>query len=214
MTHFVRFSLMKSSERHELRQNVLLELLKDPRELARRYGLTAVIVLIAASVAVYFIYRAAGAEQRKWQRAWQPLQTAVASASQEQLQTIAADSGSESLVRCWAYIRYGELLYNKSQQSDAYIDTASRTEFLNQAVTAFGAAVELGPKYRQVVGQAGIGLGLCYENLDQPDLALLQYESIIDQAEDRFDGTVWLIVAQSRKNFLSILPEERIVFVP
>lgn len=205
---------MKSSERHELRQNALLELLRNPRELARRYGITALIVLIAASVAVHFIYRAAGAEQRKWRRAWLPLQAAVSQRSAEQLQAIATDPGSDSLVRSWAYIRYGELLYNKSQQSDAYIDTASRTEFLNQAVTAFEAAVELGPKYRQTVGQAAIGLGLCYENLDQPDRALQQYESIIDQAEDRFDGTVWLIVAQSRKNFLSILPEERIVFVP
>lgn len=205
---------MKSAERHELRQNALLELLKNPRELARRYGLTAVIVLLTAAVAIFFIYRATGAEQRKWRRAWQPLQAAVSQGSPEQLQRIATDPGSDSLIRSWAYIRYGELLYNKSQQPDAYIDTASRTEFLDQAVSAFQAALELGPKYRQILGQAGIGLGLCYENLGQPDKALQQYEAIIEKAEDRFAGTVWLVVAQARKAFLSALPEERIVFTP
>ena len=204
---------MKSSERHELQRNTLLELLRNPRELARRYGLSIIIVLVTATVAIYFIYRAAGAEQRKWQRAWLPLQTAVSQGSQEQLRSIAADTSSDTLIRSWAHIRYGELLYNKSQQPDAFADPASRTELLTQAVTAFQDALQIGDKYRPVVGQATIGLGLCYENLSQPDKALEQYESLIDQAEDRFAGTIWLSTARGRKAFLEHLPDEKIVYV-
>ena len=205
---------MKSSERHELRRNALLELLRNPRELARRYGLSVLIVLVTATVAIYFIYRAAGAEQRKWRQAWLPLQTAVSQASQEQLRAIAVDNKSDPLIRSWAHIRYGELLYNKSQQSDVFADQDSRTEFLTQAVTAFQDALQIGIKYREVVGQATIGLGLCYENLSQPDKALEQYESLIANAEDRFTGTIWLSMAQGRKAFLEHLPNEKIVFEP
>ncbi|NIA07295.1 MAG: hypothetical protein GWP14_06620 [Actinobacteria bacterium] len=205
---------MKSTERHELRRNALMELLRNPRELVRRYGLSAIIVLVTALVASYFIYRAAGAEQRKWQKAWLPLHTAVSQGSQEQLRDIAAETKSDPLVRSWAYIRYGELLYNKSQQPDVFSDQSSRTELLSQAVTAFQDALRLGAKYRSVVGQATIGLGLCYENLGQPDKALKQYESLIAQAEDRFAGTVWLSMAQARKAFLTMLPDEKVVFIP
>ena len=207
---------MKSSQRHELRelrQNALLELLRNPRELARRYGLSVLIVLVTATVAIYLIYRVASADQRKWQQAWLPLQTAVSQASQEQLQAIAADTKSDSLIRSWAYIRYAELLYNKSQQSDVFADQDFRTELLTQAVTVFQDALRIGTKYREVLGQATIGLALCYENLDQPDKALEQYESLIDQAEDRFAGTIWLRMAKGRKAFLEHLPNENIVFV-
>ena len=205
---------MKSTQRHELRQNALLELLRNPRELARRYGLSAVIVLVTASLAIYFIFRATGAEQRKWRQAWLPLDAAVSLASQDQLRDIAGDTKSDPLIRAWAYIRYGELLYNKSQQPEVSADQDYRTESLTQAVAAFQDALQIGDNRREIVGQATIGLGLCYEDLGQPEQALEQYESLIAEAEGRFAGTIWLSMAQGRKAFLAALPDQRIVFGP
>ena len=205
---------MKSTERHELRRNTLLDILSNPRELFRKYGLSILIIVLTASVAIYFIYRAAGSEQRKWQRAWLALESAVSLESQEQLRAIAVDTKSDPLIRSWAYIRYGELLYHNSQRPDLFTDRASRTELLDQADTAFQDTLQIGAKYREIVGQATIGLGLCYEDLGQPDKAVEQYESIISQADERFAGTVWLSLAQGRKAFLARLPDEKIVFGP
>ena len=202
---------MKSTQRHDLRRNELLEVLSNPRELVRRYGLPILIVIVATVVAVYFIFRAAGAEDRKWHRAWAPLNDARQAHSEEQLKSIADDTGFKKLIRAWANVSLGELLYSKSQQSN---DQASRTELLKEASAAYRQALEMGDTWREVVGQATIGLGLCYEDLGQMDLAAQQYESIISHPDERFAATVWLAKAESRKAILAKLPDERIVFAP
>jgi tetratricopeptide (TPR) repeat protein len=142
------------------------------------------------------------------------LEKAVALHSEEQLQSLAGDTRAEPFVRAWADVRLGELLYNKSQQPEYFTDEAARTELLNQAIKAHQEALRIGARWREIVGQATIGLGLCYENLAQYDLAKAQYDSIISQAKDRFAGTIWLATAESRKAFLAKIPEEKIVFSP
>ena len=205
---------MKSTERHELQHNALWELLRNPRELVSRFGLPVLIIGVAAVVALLLILRASGAEDRKWQRAWQPLEKAVALHSEEQLRSLAGDTKAKSLVRAWADVRLGELLYNKSQQPEYFTDEAARAELLNQAIKAHQEALRIGARWREIVGQATIGLGLCYEDLAQYDLAKAQYDSIISQAKDRFAGTIWLAAAEHRKAFLEQLPKEKIVFAP
>ena len=204
---------MKSTERHELRRNELLELLRNPGELARRHGVTLLIVVITVAVALWLMFRASGAGDRKWRRAWLPLDRAVAIRSEEQMRSIAGDTKEELLVRAWANVRRGELLYNKSQQSEYYSDQAARAELLKTAVEAFQGALEIGADFREVIGNATIGLGLCYENLSQPGLAMAQYESIISEGEERFAGTIWVGLAEQRKAFLVRLPDEKIEFV-
>ena len=202
---------MKSTQRHDLRRNELLELLSNPRELVRRYGLSILIVIVATVVAVYFIFRAAGAEDRKWLRAWTPLKNAREAHSEEQLKSIADDTGSEKLIRAWANVSLGQLLYSKSQQSN---DQAARTELLKEAGDAYRQALEMGDSWREVVGQATIGLGVCYEDLGQLDLAAQQYESIISHPEERFAATVWLATANFRKALLAKLADEKVEFIP
>lgn len=204
---------MKSTERHELRRNELLELLRNPGELARRHGLTILIVVITAAVALWLTFRASGAEERKRLRAWLPLDRAVELRSEEQLRSVAADSKAEPRVRAWANVRRGEFLYNKSQQPEYYADLAARTELLKTAVEAFQGALRIGADFREIIGNARIGLGLCYENLSQPGQALAQYDSIISDAEQRFASTIWLGLAEQRKAFLTSLPYKKIEFV-
>ncbi len=108
---------MKSRERHDLRRNELLELLSNPGELARRYGLPALIIVVAALVAIWLIVRASGAQDRKWRQVWLPLERAVAAHNEEQLRAITGEPKNEALVRAWANVKRGELLYNRSQQS-------------------------------------------------------------------------------------------------
>jgi tetratricopeptide (TPR) repeat protein len=205
---------MKSRERHDLRRNELLELLSNPRELARRYGLPALIIVVAAVVAIFLIYRASGAQDRKWQQAWLPLERAVATHNEELLRAITGEPKNEALVRAWANVKRGELLYNRSQQSEDFGEKAAREELLSQAISCHNQALKIGQKWREVVGQATIGLGLCYENLGQFERAAEHYEVIISQAEERFAGTIWLGQAQIRKAFLERLEEEKIVFSP
>ncbi len=205
---------MKSRERHDLRRNELIEPLSNPRELARRYGLTALIIAAAAAVAIWLIVRASGAQDRKWRRAWLPLERAVATHNEEQLRAITAGPKNEALVRAWANVKRGELLYNRSQQSEYFSEKAAREELLSQAISCHEQALQIGQKWREVVGQATIGLGLCYENLGQFERAAQQYQAIISQAEERFAGTIWLGQAQIRKAFLEHLAEEKIVFSP
>ena len=205
---------MKSRERHDLRRNELVELLSNPRELARRYGLSVLIIVLAAVVAIWLIVRASGAEDRKWQRAWSPLERALATHSEEQLRAIADKPKTKPLLRAWANIKRGELLYNRSQQGEYFQQTAAREELLNQAISYHQQALQIGQEWREVLGQATIGLGLCYENLGQFERAAQQYETIISQAQQRFEGTVWLAQAQTRKAFLERLDKEKIVFRP
>ena len=205
---------MKSRERHDLRRNELLELLNNPRELARRYGLSALIIVVAAAVAIWLIVRASGAQERKWRRAWLPLETAVAAHNEEQLRAITARPENETLVRAWANVKRGELLYNRSQQSEYFSEKAARQELLSQAISCYQQALQIDQEQREVVGQATIGLGLCYENLGQFERAAEQYEAIISQAEELFAGTIWLGQAQIRKALLKRLEEEKIVFSP
>ena len=205
---------MKSRERHDLRRNELLELLSNPRELARRYGLPALIIAVAVVVAIWLIFRASGAQDRKWQQAWLPLERAVATHNEEQLQAISARPKNEAVVRAWANVKRGELLYNRSQRSEYFGEKAAREELLSQAISCHEQALKIGQEWREVVGQATIGLGLCYENLGQFERAAEHYEAIISQAEERFAGTIWLRQAQMRKAFLERLAEEKIVFSP
>ncbi len=205
---------MKSRERHDLRRNELLELLSNPRELGRRYGLPALIIVVAVVVAIWLIVRASGAEDRKWQQAWLPLETAVATHNEEQLRAITTGAKNEALVRAWANVKRGELLYNRSQQGEYFGEKAAREELLSQAISCHKQALKIGQKWREVVGQATIGLGLCYENLGQFGRAAEQYEAIISQAEERFAGTLWLSRAQGRKKFLAGPAEEKVVFSP
>ena len=205
---------MKSRERHDLRRNELIELLSNPRELARRYALPALIVVVAAVVAIWLIVRASGAEDRKLQRSWSLLEMAVATHNEEQLRAITAGPKNEALVRAWANVKRGELLYNRSQQSEYFGEKAAREELLSQAISCYQQALKIGQKRREVVGQATIGLGLCYENLGQFERAAEHYEAIISQAEELFAGTIWLGQAQGRKKFLAGPAEEKVVFGP
>lgn len=205
---------MKSKERHDLRRNELLELLSNPRELARRYALPALVIALAAGLAIFLIYRASSAQERKWQQAWLPLERAVAAHSEEQLRTITDGAKNETLVRAWANIKRGELLYNKSQQNDDFSEKAAREDLLSQAITCYQQALKIGEEWREVVGQAAIGLGLCYENLGKFEQATEQYEAIIAQAEERYAGTFWLAQAKMRKNFLEGPANEKVVFAP
>ena len=203
---------MKASERHDLHRNELLDILRSPRELARKYGLTVLIVLLAGAVAIWLIVRAAGTETRKWNRAWVPLQQALANRSQDQLLAIALDTKTETIVRSWANVRLAELLYNKSQQPQYFNDKPTRIELLKQAVNAYNDALQIGQDRTEIVGQATVGQGRCYENLGQPALARQKYQSIISQADGRFAGTLWLIQAQRRDAFLDRLANEKVVF--
>ena len=212
---------MKSKERHDLHHNALLDLLKNPRELTRRYGLPALVLVLAGAVAIWLIVRAGGAEERKSQRSWLPLQTAVATHNEELLRDITADDKAIALVRAWANIKRGELLYKKSQQQDYSQDEAAREELLDQAISCYQQAMQISPEHRDVLGQATIGMGLCYEDLGQFNQARRQYEDIISQAKDRFEGTVWLAKArnrldkdQNRKSSLEYLANEKVVFKP
>ena len=204
---------MKSNERHDLRRNELAELLSNPRELARRYGLTTLIIIVAAVVAIWFIYRASGAQERKWRRAWSSLQMAESTGNEEQLKGIAADAKAEPLMRAWANTKRGALLYTTSRQSEYSRDKAAGEELLSQAVSCYEQALQIGQKWPEVVGQATVGLALCHEDLGQLEQAIARYESIISQ-EQTFAGTVWLAQARRRKAFLETLPEEKIVFTP
>ncbi len=203
-----------------MRRNELLELLSNPRELARRYGLTALIIVLAAVVAIWLIVRASGAEDRKWHRAWSPLERAAATHNEEQLRGIADKSKTKPLVRAWANIKLGELLYNRTQQSDDFQQVAAREELLNQAINYHQQALRIGQEWREVVGQATIGMALCYENLGRFNQARQQYEQIISQSEERFAGTIWLAKAQSRldkaqnRKSLDYLADEKVVFEP
>ena len=98
---------MKSKERHDLRRNELLELLSNPREFARRHGLTILAIGVAVVVAVWLIVRASGAQERKWQQAWLPLERAVDTGSEEQLRAISDGTKNEALVRAWANVKRG-----------------------------------------------------------------------------------------------------------
>ncbi len=203
-----------------MRRNELLELLSNPRELARRYGLTILIIVLAAVVAIWLIVRASGAEDRKWRRAWLPLERALATYNEEQLRAIAGEPKTKPLLRAWANIKRGELLYNRTQQGEYFQQTAAREELLRQAINCHQQALRIGQEWREVVGQATIGLGLCYENLGRFNQARQQYEQIISQAEERFAGTIWLAKAQSRldkaqnRKSLDYLADEKVVFEP
>ena len=190
-----------------------MELLSNPGELLRRYGLTTLIVVAAVLVTIFLVYRASTAESRKWQQAWHPLQQATANADEEQLRAITAtDSRAEALVRAWAHVKHGELLYNKRQKDQYVSDLSGRDDLLNLAIESYGQALNVGKEWPQVIGQATIGMGLCYENLDRPELAEKQYDSIIAKSEERFAGTIWLIQAKGRKAFLENAPDTKIVF--
>ncbi len=202
---------MKSNERHDLRRNELAELLSNPRELARRYGLTTLIIIVAAGVAIWFIYRASGGQDRKWRQAWSSLQIAESAGNEEQLRSIAGDAKSEPLIRAWANTKRGALLYNKSRQSEYSLDKAAGEELLSQAVSCYEQALQIGQEWPEVVGQATVGLALCNEELGQLEQAITRYESIISREQD-FAGTVWLAQAQRRKAFLESLPDKKIVF--
>lgn len=209
---------MKSKERHDLRRNELLEILSDPRALARRYGLTVLIVVVAAAVAIFLIFRASGAQERKWQQAWAPLDRAVGAQNEEQMRAISDKTNNEAQVRAWANIKRGELLRNRSQQNEYFFEQGAREELLNQAINCYQQALQIdkdtGKEWREVVGQAVIGMGMCYENLGQFAQAAEQYQTIISQPEDRFAETIWLRVARTRKTFLEDLKDEKIVFGP
>ena len=205
---------MKSKERHDLRRNELLEMLRNPRELGQRYGLPALIIVVAGVVAIWLVVRSSGAEDRKWREAWAPLQRAVDRHSEEQLGGIGSRVKNKALVRAWANIKRGELLCSRSQQPEYFREKAGREELLNQAISCHQQALQIGQKWREVVGQATIGLGLCYENLGQFKRAAEQYEAIISEAEQRFKGTIWLARAQECKTFLENLPQEKVVFNP
>ena len=203
---------MKSSERHDLQRNELMELLKDPGELLRRYGLTVLIVVVALVLAIFLIFRASTAESLKWQRAWYPLQEAVDNGDEEQLRSVAQDTHAEKLVRAWAYVKHGELLYNKSQKEPYLADRQGRDELLSQAIESYGKAIDIGQKWVEIVGQATVQMGVCYESLGKDDLARDKYASIISEGEDRFGGTIWLIQAQGRKTFLDDTADMKVDF--
>ena len=202
---------MKSNERHDLRRNELVELLSDPRELARRYGLTTLIVIVALGIAIWFIYRASGSQDRKWRQAWSSLQMAESPPNEEQLKEIVGDAKADPLIRAWANAKRGALLYNKSRQGEYSGDKAAREELLSQAISCYEQALQIGQERPEVVGQATVGLALCQEELGQFEQARAGYESIISQ-EQNFAGTVWLAQARRRKAFLENLPEKKIVF--
>ena len=205
---------MKSKERHNLQHNKLLDILKNLRGLTRKYGLTVLIVVVTAAVAIFLIDRVSDAEERKWQQAWLPLETAADTNDEEQLRTIIDNSKGEARVRAWANIKQGELLYNKSQRSEYSGEQAGKKELLQQAISCYQQALKIGQKWPDVVGQASIELGLCYENLGQFELASEQYRSIISQEEELFAGTIWLGRAKDRKKFLAGSAEEKVIFVP
>ena len=206
---------MKSKERHDLRRNELLELMRNPRELAQRYGLPALIIIVAGVVAIYLIYRSSGAEERKWREGWTSLQSAVNKQDENQLRDIASVVKNEAILRAWANIKRGELLCSMSQQMDYSLQEAGRREdLLKQAISCYQQALQIGQEWREVLGQAHIGLGLCYSNLGQFDKALEEYEAIISDSEQRFEATIWLFRAQQRKAFLESLPQEELVFGP
>ena len=205
---------MKAKERHDLRRNELLEVIRNPRELVRRYGLPALIILVAGAVAIYLIVRSSGAEDRKWQKDWTSLQIAVSKHNEEQLRNIASKTKNEALVRAWANIKPGEWLCSMRQRMDYSMQKAASEDLLNQAISCYQQALQIGQEWREVVGQAHIGLGLCYANLGQFDKALQQYEAIISEAEQRFEGTIWLFRAQQRKMFLEKLPQDKLLFNP
>ena len=139
---------------------------------------------------------------------------AVEAQNEEQLRDIAAGPKTEAVVRAWANIKRAELLYNRSQQEESFLEDASREELLGQAINCHKQALQIGQKWREVVGQATIGLGLCYENLGQLERAAQQYEAIISEGTERFKGTLWLSRAQGRKKFLAGPAEEKVVFGP
>ncbi len=128
---------MKSKERHNLQRNELLDMLSNLRGLTRKYGLTVLITVVAAVIAIWLIVRASGAEERKWERAWSPLETAAATNNEEQLRTIIDNSKGEPRVRAWANIKQGELLYNKSQRSEYSGEQAGKQELLQQAISCY-----------------------------------------------------------------------------
>lgn len=202
---------MKSTERHELRRNALLEALRNPRELARKYGLPALIVLAALVVTLWWIRYAHTADIRKRTQVWQDLAQAVDDRSEVQLQAIAASSKNAPAIRAWAHVRLAELLYNKAQQPDYFSDRASRIDLLKAAVKACQDALEVGEDRLRIEGQANCVMGLCYENLGREREARRQYEVITSQA-DRFAATVWLTQARQREAFLDRLSEEKIAF--
>jgi len=151
---------MKSKERHDLRRNELLELLSNPGELARKYGLTVLIVVVATVVAIFFIVRASGAKERKLRQAWLPLERAMEAHGEEQLRAISDNTKNEAIVRAWSNVKRGELLYNRSQQGEYSGEQAAREELLSQAISCHQQALQIGKEWREVVGQAAIGLGL------------------------------------------------------
>lgn len=204
---------MKSKERHDLRRNELAELLSNPGELIRRYGLTTLIIVVAAVVAIWFIYRASGTDDRKWNRAWSSLHIAEGTGNEEQLRSIADDAKSEPLIRAWANTKRGALLYIKSRQSEYSVDKSAGEELLSQAVSCYERALQIGQEWPEIVGQASVGLALCREDLGQFEQAIAGYESIISREQD-FAGTVWLVQAQRRKAFLEGPVNDNITFGP
>ena len=202
---------MKSSERHELRRNLLLDMLRNPRELARKYGLPALIILLALGVTIWWVKYAHTARIRKQNQAWQNLSQADESRSEDRIKAIADDSKSDTLIRAWAYIRLGELFYNKAQQPEYFSDRTARIDLFSDAIEAARDALRIGKDQFRIEGQARCLIGLCYENLGQTHEAGLEYEAITSQNE-RFAGTIWLARAQGRQAFLDRLAKEKAFF--
>ncbi len=202
---------MKSTERHGLRRNELLEALRSPCKLARKYGLPVLIVVAALIVSLLLIGHAHTAGVRKRTQARQNLAQAVEDRSEDQLRAIAASSKNGELIRAWAQIRLAEFLYNKSQQLEYYSDRASRIDLLKAAVKACQDALQIGTDRLRIEGQANCIMGICYENLGREREARLRYEVITSQAE-RFAGTVWLNQAGQRIGLLDRFADEKVTF--
>ena len=127
---------------------------------------------------------------------------------------VADTASADPRLRAWANVKRAELLYNNSQQQEYTQKTAAREELLDQAINCHQQAIQIGEKYPKIVGQATIGIGLCYENLGKPLRALEQYEKIIAQASQTYKGSIWLTLAQNRKAFLERMENEKMVFQP
>ncbi len=219
---------MKSEERRRLKHNELAESLIEIPDFVKEHGpaiVTGIVVVILIVAGIFWLARLnADSERvqndllvdtlvRSRELQQEMVKQVEAGASAEAVSAVDYLSRAKVMVSAFselgqegvasdrgiaAMLEEAEILMSKLHFSTELLDQASCAAILDRAEELYAQISEQSPERRMASGQAKMGLALVAENREQWDVARTLYREIAEDAEGKWTGTPYPLLAKIR----------------
>ena len=158
------------------------------RHASQQAWFTPLVVAVVAIPLFWVIFaNLSGGSQGRDAQAWRELMASMGGTPKLSELEEVADQTSGTKVALWSQMRLAEAAFNEGLQNLPGNPDAAR-DGLDQAISAYKRALDLAPPKSDPARAARFGLARSYEARNELDQAKKEYEALVSEAPDSFEG--------------------------